>query len=223
MHRKIWRAKKDKFFGILECKVTHMQEQIPNELVTVPQIDIVAVFHSIAVFFTNHFPGMVEAFKGVVSFLVVISFPLSIVFLVGIIVSVERLKRIRKKEAAIYDAHVEPATEDSQVPDPELANRWRKIVEEIESTNESSWRQAIVEADIILEDILTKMGYQGAGIGEKLQRVEKADFASLDEAWEAHKVRNRIAHDGSSYALSQYEARRVINLYRKVFEEFYYI
>lgn len=200
-----------------------MQDQVPSEIVTVPQLDIVSVFHAVATFFTNHFPGMVEVFKDIVSFFVVISFPLSIIFLVGIIVSVERLKRIRIKEAAIYDVHIETAHSEAEEADPELAGRWKKIVEEIESTNESSWRQAIVEADILLEDILTKMGYQGAGVGEKLQRVEKADFNSLDEAWEAHKVRNRIAHDGSSYLLSQYEARRVINLYKKVFEEFYFI
>ena len=67
------------------------------------------------------------------------------------------------------------------------------------------------------------MEYHGDSIGEKLKKVEKADFKTLDEAWEAHKFRNQIAHEGSTMSVNQYEAKRVVNLYKKVFEEFYYI
>ena len=67
------------------------------------------------------------------------------------------------------------------------------------------------------------MSYHGDDLGSKLRGATKADFKTLDQAWEAHKVRNDIAHDGSNFLLSQREAKRVINLYRQVFEEFYYI
>ncbi len=80
-----------------------------------------------------------------------------------------------------------------------------------------------MEADIILEDLLTKMGYGGDSIGEKLKKVAKGDMKTLDEAWEAHKVRNQIAHEGSNFTLNHHEAKNVIGMYRKVFEEFYYI
>jgi hypothetical protein len=42
----------------------------------------------------------------------------------------------------------------------------------------------------------------------------------LDEAWEAHRVRNQVAHEGSDFILSQREARRAVELYRKVFEAY---
>jgi hypothetical protein len=80
-----------------------------------------------------------------------------------------------------------------------------------------------LEADIVLDDILTSLGYQGDGIGEKLKRVNPGDMKSLNEAWEAHKVRNQIAHEGSQFPLTQHEANRVVNLYKKVMEEFYFI
>jgi hypothetical protein len=75
----------------------------------------------------------------------------------------------------------------------------------------------------MLEQLVTKLGYQGESLGEKLKRTTRGDFKTRDQAWEAHLVRNRIAHDGSAYEINQLEARRVIGLYRQVFDEFYHI
>lgn len=103
------------------------------------------------------------------------------------------------------------------------SEKWEKIENLMKSHNTSDWNQAIIEADIILDDMLTNMGYAGNGIGEKLKNVEKADFVTLDDAWEAHKVRNRVAHQGSDFRMTKQEVERVLGLYKKVFEEFYYI
>jgi hypothetical protein len=104
-----------------------------------------------------------------------------------------------------------------------FTDKWTKILVHADSSNQNDWRLAIIEADIILGEILEKLGYQGESIGEMLKRVAKGDFKTLDEAWEAHKVRNAIAHQGSDLVLTQREAKRVIGLYQKVFEEFQYI
>ena len=101
--------------------------------------------------------------------------------------------------------------------------RWKQVELLMKSHNSSDWRQAIIEADVMLEDMLDKMGYPGVSIGEKLKNVEESDFETLDKAWEAHKVRNRIAHDGINYKLSYEEVARVISLYRDIFNEFYWI
>jgi hypothetical protein len=98
--------------------------------------------------------------------------------------------------------------------------KWRKVLAHIESGNESDWKLAIIEADIMLEDILDKLHLPGETVGEKMKAVEKSDFATIDNAWEAHKIRNQIAHEGGEYTLTQHEARRVIALYQSVFEEF---
>ena len=80
-----------------------------------------------------------------------------------------------------------------------------------------------MEADIILGEMLEKMGYvKGETIGDKLKTIEKSDFTSLDQAWEAHKIRNMIAHEGTDYILTEREAKRVVGLYEQVFKEFRY-
>ena len=78
------------------------------------------------------------------------------------------------------------------------------------------------DADIILDELLTKMGYRGESIGEKLKRVEKGDFVTLDDAWEAHKVRNRIAHETDN-VLTHEQAVRAVSLFEKGLRELQYL
>ena len=42
---------------------------------------------------------------------------------------------------------------------------------------------------------------------------------TLNDAWEAHKVRNRIAHDGADFVLTKRMVDETINRYLRVFEE----
>ncbi len=96
---------------------------------------------------------------------------------------------------------------------------WQRVENHLQSPNENDWRQAIIEADIMLDGILQKMNLPGDTIGDKLKAVDKSAFLTLDNAWEAHKIRNQIAHEGSAYQLSARESKRVIELYKTVFEE----
>jgi len=101
--------------------------------------------------------------------------------------------------------------------------RWDKIRQHINSANSSDWRLAILECDIILDEMLTKMSYHGETLSDKLKAVEKSDFLTIDKAWEAHRVRNAIAHEGSNFQITDREAQRVVGLYEEVFKEFHYI
>ena len=71
----------------------------------------------------------------------------------------------------------------------------------------------------MLDDSLARRGYTGAGVGEKLMQVERTDLATLNDAWEAHKVRNQIAHEGSAFDISETLASRTIARYQAVFRE----
>lgn len=101
--------------------------------------------------------------------------------------------------------------------------QWRGIERYMQSHNPSDWRLAIIEADILLYDMLEQIGFQGDTIGDKLKSVDPASFNTLDDAWRAHKVRNILAHEGSNYELTYDEARKTINYFKKVFDEFYFI
>lgn len=126
----------------------------------------------------------------------------------------------REKGEQIKDARGELGLENGE----QFKNqRWEHVMELMKTNNQNDWRQAIIEADIILDEMLRRMGYKGLTIGDMLKEVDPADFATLQKAWDAHKFRNEIAHTGSEFKISRDEAERVINLYKSVFGEFYYI
>ena len=131
---------------------------------------------------------------------------------------------LRIKE--IEDAKHHELEKEGIEPEPVVQKqneRWESIERHMDTESEAEWRQAILEADIILDDMVARMGYKGENLGERLKNIEPSDFKTLQNAWEAHKVRNRIAHEGSEYVLSRHEAKRVIELYKSVFQEFEYI
>jgi hypothetical protein len=110
------------------------------------------------------------------------------------------------------------------VPIPEDVNpKWLRVLSHINSDHASDWRLAILEADIMLDEMLDKMGYPGQTLGEKLKMVERSDFDTIDLAWEAHKMRNSIAHEGSDLTMSKVEAEKVITMFERVFREFKFI
>jgi hypothetical protein len=114
--------------------------------------------------------------------------------------------------------------QEAVAPDVQVTNpRWAQIEKNMQSHNMSEWRVAILEADILLFDMLSQMGYEGTSIGEILKNVDKANFVTLDDAWKAHRIRNIIAHEGANYELSRDEAERTIRLFKRVFDEFYFV
>ena len=147
--------------------------------------------------------------------IIVVGYILSVLALVAIIYLLIRLFELRKREEEHYRTLVYPqgaaATTDK---------RWDHIESLAESASASDWRTAIIEADIMLDDILMKNGYVGESLGERLKSVDPKELHSLSDAWEAHKVRNQIAHEGSAFILSDTLARRTISRYESVFREF---
>jgi hypothetical protein len=153
----------------------------------------------------------------------VVSLFASLFLVLGIIYSSVRINHIRKKEKEALRAATVPVSAAPSETVAETNPRWERILELASSDSEQDWRIAIMEADIMLDDMLTRMQYNGDTLGEKLKSVEKSDFLTIDNAWEAHKVRNQIAHTGSDYILSKREVDRTIALYKSVFDEFHFI
>lgn len=142
---------------------------------------------------------------------------ISVLAIWGTIKSYRKLTLLNKEEAKIYGPTPE---EKKDTPAINKNEKWERIVVKMNSANSADWRLAIIEADIMLDDLLRAQGYHGESIGEMLKAVERSDMLTLDNAWEAHKVRNQIAHSGSEYYLTEREAKRILALYESVFKEF---
>ena len=164
--------------------------------------------------------GLIDLFYAIRVPFIIVSFLVSVALFAGIIYANRRRAEIRKQFNAEMKLLEQKLAGDS------LSNknaRWDHVLELASSDSPGDWRVAIIEADSMLEELLSGMSYHGTTLGDKLKAIEPSDFRTLDSAWEAHKVRNHIAHSGSNFILTQRETKRVIELYKAVFQEFDYI
>ncbi len=138
-------------------------------------------------------------------------------FLAVIIYALVRMLEIWKNEHRhIEHAVAMAATEEKhQSQNP----KWQNVLNHINSDNPSDWRMAILEADTILDEVVDGRGYTGDTLGERMQNIPSGDIANFQRLWEAHKVRNRIAHEGTDFKLSQNEAMQTIRVYEDAFRE----
>lgn len=122
----------------------------------------------------------------------------------------EGFHRLESKAAERSDPEVESTGSNE---------RWERVVELASGTSQGDWRRAILEADIMLGDVLHNIGYPGASVGEQLRHANPIQMTTLDVAWKAHKMRNDVAHAGESMTLSERDVRSTIDYYKRVFEE----
>ena len=146
-----------------------------------------------------------------------VAFVFTAVFGVGVVWTIMKLTKVNRM---VYDFYHPVAKDTIQEGAPKQNIKWERIISHLNSQNPNDWKFAILEADIMLNDLLDTLNYPGSTMADKLKVVNPGDFKSIEGAWEAHKIRNVIAHEGANFVLSDREARRVIDLYKTVFEEF---
>lgn len=134
--------------------------------------------------------------------------------------------RIRTLQVEHHGFHVREEAERAkrEVVMQRVKNpRWEAAAALASSPNESDWRRAILEADSMLAALLTERGYAGTTLGEQLKGASREQFTTLDLAWEAHRMRNTLAHLGEAFPLNEHDAHTTMDQFRRVFEEFGYI
>lgn len=92
-----------------------------------------------------------------------------------------------------------------------IQTQW-KIIEEIKTTNPT---KAILDADKLLNIALKETGTNGS-VGEQLKKREK-NLKNLQEIWEAHKLRNKVAHE--IFELKTNETEKALKTFKKTISE----
>jgi hypothetical protein len=155
----------------------------------------------------------------VVEDILILGMVLSLLFIIFIVYALIRLHQVEHEgfhhlEEQLHEHH------DPEVESTGKDDRWEHIVALAHGTSDGDWRRAILEADIMLYDVLEEQGYPGVTVGEKLKMANPIQMTTLDLAWKAHKVRNDIAHGGEATPLDERTVRATIDSYRRVFDEF---
>ncbi len=75
---------------------------------------------------------------------------------------------------------------------------WIKVEEQVGFGKPSNYRSAVIDADKILEFVLSKMYPKLSTTGERLKVAKDkfvGDYELYDSLWFAHKVRNELVHN----------------------------
>lgn len=74
-----------------------------------------------------------------------------------------------------------------------VKKRW-SIVQTMTSQGGNGLRQAIMEADKLLDYVLQGKGYRGETMAERMRSANR-QFTRRNDVWAAHKLRNALAHE----------------------------
>lgn len=151
----------------------------------------------------------------------VFAFFISALFIYGIIYSYIRLSHYSEQISLAIAVDEERWR---QRHSGTVENRqWQEVQAHSTSPNPNDWKLAIIEADVMLEQMLEHEGFAGTTVADRLRSASTRTFTTVEDAWQAHRVRNQIAHGGSDFILTQRMAQTTITQYKKVFEEFNWI
>lgn len=89
-----------------------------------------------------------------------------------------------------------------------VAAEWESLRRRVEKEP----RHAVLEADKLLDFVLKKRGYEGT-LGEKLKKAE-GEFLRIDDVWNAHKLRNSVAHE-VGFEVTEQEARKALSAFKQ--------
>lgn len=160
-------------------------------------------------FDTGFIDPIVRALKDI-AFVLVVVFGFLLFYAVWKLIEVQR---------AANTAQV-PSPDDVPAPAPggPFVAKWGEVMRHMDSAKEAEWKFAVIEADKLVQDALHRGQFPGDTMGEKLMNIQSGTLISLEGLWEAHKVRNRIAHD-LDYFLRYSEAKKAIEQFEATLRE----
>jgi|RhisoiCoNPM_1038542.scaffolds.fasta_scaffold00211_3 hypothetical protein len=86
--------------------------------------------------------------------------------------------------------------------------RWDEIERMAAAGGEMNLKMAVMEADKLLDHALKAMAIPGMTLGERL-KFAAYKFPKIRNVWNAHRLRNQLAHE-SSYYLDPSYARKAV-------------
>lgn len=106
----------------------------------------------------------------------------------------------------------------TDIPKREAKKTWAAVQEHFFTGGDNDLKVAILEADKVLDESLRSAGIQGSTLGDRLKKLKPSQLSDIDAIWQAHKLRNQIAHE-NDFKLKRDLAERALGTYEKALRE----
>lgn len=100
----------------------------------------------------------------------------------------------------------------SNISKKDAQTSWNAIEDHFYRGTENDLKVAILEADKLLNDALRDAGIMGIQLGDRLKKANERQIPNLNDLWQAHKLRNQIAHE-PNFRLKRDLAERALKIY----------
>ena len=90
--------------------------------------------------------------------------------------------------------------------------RWESVLGYLDSEDETRWRAAVLEAALMLDEVLKNAGYAGDNLTQRLAGMNEAQIGNLAEVREADSVKNSVVLD-ENFRISKEEASRLVEVF----------
>ena len=117
-----------------------------------------------------------------------------------------------------HGGHSDASEHHASTQDKELLDQWARIQQFVGSVREAEWKLAVIEADKYVDDALKQHGFAGESMGERLMLIKPDQLTSLQDLWDAHKLRNLLVHE-AGYKITHEQATAAIHAFEKVLRE----
>lgn len=94
---------------------------------------------------------------------------------------------------------------------------WLKIENGLDKSNEATYQFAVLAADRLVDQALKEIGVDGKTMGDRLKNSKKY-FSDVNKVWEAHKVRNQIAHEVDA-KINTLGLKRALAIFKKALKD----
>ncbi len=112
-------------------------------------------------------------------------------------------------------AHAEPAKPKHN---PVVLKHWSAIVKRANTGTPENIRWSIMEADALVDFVLKERQMLGDTMADRLGNFRRDDYKTIDKLWDAHKLRNEIAHT-PGFQVKSRQAERALVAYRDFLKE----
>jgi hypothetical protein len=117
-----------------------------------------------------------------------------------------------------HDAHATAPQAPKRAGNPATLKHWTSIVHRANTGTPENLRWAVMEADALVDHVLRQRGVTGESMSERLQNARWAGSKIIDKVFDAHRLRNELAHT-PGYQMSSQQAEKALFSFRDFLKE----
>ena len=102
----------------------------------------------------------------------------------------------------------------------DIKRKWGEVEQSLRLGSPSHFKNAVLEADKILDHSLKLLGFGGQTMADRMKSIRRDDHERdfFDDMWQAHKLRNEMVHN-MNYDVMSFEAKKAIDQFKRVLRE----